>query len=51
MNIVIRKVKQKDRKRILELSREMFWNLYFLEIDIPVIIDKLHRSKDFIKDF
>lgn len=50
MDIVIRKVEEKDRKRVLELSREVFWNLYFPGTDIPVIIDKLHRSKDFIKD-
>lgn len=50
MNIVIRKEEERDYRRIEEIAREAFWNLYFPGTDIPVVINKLRRSPDFIKE-
>lgn len=50
MNIIIRKEEEKDYKKVIEIARDVFWNLYFPGTDIPVIINKLHKSSDLIKD-
>lgn len=50
MNIVIRREEEQDYRRVEEVAREAFWNLYFPGTDIPVVVNKLRRSPDFIKE-
>ena len=50
MSIIIRQEEERDYRRIEEIAREAFWNLYFPETDIPVVVNKLRRSSDFIKE-
>lgn len=50
MNIVIRREEERDYRRVEEVAREAFWNLYFPGTDIPVVVNKLRRSPDFIKE-
>ena len=50
MNTVIRREEEKDYRRVEEIAREAFWNLYFPGTDIPVVVNKLRRSSDFIKE-
>lgn len=50
MNIVIRREEEKDYRRVEEIAREAFWNLYFPGANEHVVVNKLRRSKDFIKE-
>ena len=50
MNTVIRREEEKDYRRVEEIAREAFWNLYFPGTDIPAVVNKLRRSLDFIKE-
>lgn len=50
MSIIIRQEEERDYRRVEEIAREAFWNLYFPETDIPVVVNKLRRSSDFIKE-
>ncbi|WP_027129450.1 GNAT family N-acetyltransferase [Fusobacterium perfoetens] len=50
MNIVIRKEEEKDYRRVEEIAREAFWNLYFPGAKEHVIVNKIRKSQDFIKD-
>lgn len=50
MDIVIRREEERDCRRVEEVAREAFWNLYFPGTDIPVVVNKLRRSPDFIKE-
>lgn len=50
MNIVIRREEEKDYRRVEEIAREAFWNLYFPGTDIHAVVNKLRRSLDFIKE-
>lgn len=50
MNIVIRQEEERDYRKVEEIAREAFWNLYFPGTDIPVVVNKLRRSSDFIKE-
>lgn len=50
MNIVIRREEEKDYRRVEEIAREAFWNLYFPGTDIHAVVNKLRRSPDFIKE-
>ena len=47
MSIVIRQEEERDYRRVEEIAREAFWNLYFPGTDIPVVV---RRSSDFIKE-
>ena len=49
MNIVIRQEEERDYRRVEEIAREAFWDLYFPGTDIPVVVNKSCRSSDFIK--
>ncbi len=50
MNIVVRREEERDYRRVEEVAREAFWNLYFPGANEHVVVNKLRRSKDFIKD-
>lgn len=50
MNTVIRREEEKDYRRVEEIAREAFWNLYFPGTDIHAVVNKLRRSLDFIKE-
>lgn len=50
MNTVIRREEEKDYRRVEEIAREAFWNLYFPGTDIHAVVNKLRRSPDFIKE-
>lgn len=50
MNIIIRQEEERDYRRVEEIAREAFQNLYFPGTDIPVVVNKLRRSSDFIKE-
>lgn len=50
MNIIIRKEEEKDYRRVEEIAREAFWNLYFPGTDIHIVVNKLRKSPDFIKE-
>lgn len=50
MEIKIRLEEEKDFKRVEEIAREAFWNLYFPGAHEHVVVNKLRKSKDFIKD-
>lgn len=50
MSIIIRQEEERDYRRVEEIAREAFWNLYFPGTDIPVVVNKLRRSSDFIKE-
>ena len=49
MNIIIRNEEEKDFKRVEEIAREAFWNLYFPGGHEHVIVNKIRNHKDFIK--
>lgn len=50
MSIIIRQEEERDYRRVEEIAREAFWSLYFPGTDIPVVVNKLRRSSDFIKE-
>lgn len=50
MNIIIRLEEEKDYKRVEEIAREAFWNLYFPGAHEHVVVNKIRKSSDFIKD-
>lgn len=50
MNIVIRKEEPKDYRKVEEVARESFWNLYFPGAAEYVAINKLRKSNDFIPE-
>ena len=50
MSIIIRQEEEKDYRRVEEIAREAFWNLYFPGTDIHAVVNKLRRSLDFIKE-
>ncbi len=50
MNIVIRNENEKDFRRVEEIARETFWNLYFPGANEHCVINKLRKSPDLIKE-
>ncbi|MEC3884649.1 N-acetyltransferase [Halobacillus sp. HZG1] len=50
MNITIRNEKPQDCRRVEELAREAFWNLYFPGCHEHFVIHKMRDHADFIKD-
>lgn len=50
MNIVIRSEEEKDYRRVEEIAREAFWNLYFPGAHEHYVIHKMRKHKDFIKE-
>ena len=50
MNINIRNEEPKDYRRVEEVAREAFWNLYFPGCHEHFVIHKMRNHKDFIKD-
>ena len=50
MNIVVRREEERDYRRVEEIAREAFWNLYFPGANEHAVVNKLRRSKDFIKE-
>lgn len=49
MFIVIREEQKSDYRKVEELTREAFWNLYMPGADEHFILHKLRKSSDFIK--
>lgn len=50
MNIIIRHEEEKDYKRVEEIAREAFWNLYFPGAHEHYVVHKMRKHKDFIKE-
>lgn len=50
MNISIRNEEPKDYKRVEEVAREAFWNLYFPGCHEHFVIHKMRKHKDFIRE-
>lgn len=50
MNIVIRREEERDYRRVEEIAREAFWNLYFPGANEHAIVNKIRKSPDFIKE-
>lgn len=50
MNIIIRNEEEKDYRKVEEVAREAFWNLYFPGAAEHVAVNKLRKSKDFIPE-
>lgn len=50
MNIKIRREETNDYRKVEELAREAFWNLYFPGAAEHVAINKLRKNKDFIPE-
>lgn len=50
MNIVIRQEEERDYRRVEEIAREAFWNLYFPGTDMHLVINKFRKNSDFIKE-
>lgn len=50
MNVVIRHEEEKDYKRVEEVVREAFWNLYFPGAHEHYVVHKMRKHKDFIKE-
>lgn len=50
MNIKIRKEEPKDYRKVEEVAREAFWNLYFPGAVEHVAVNKLRKNKDFIQE-
>lgn len=50
MNINVRKEEPKDYRKVEELAREAFWNLYFPGAAEHVAINKLRKTKEFIPE-
>lgn len=49
MNIKIRNEEPKDYRRVEEVAREAFWNLYFPGCHEHFVVHKMREHKDFIK--
>ncbi len=50
MNINIRNEQEKDYRRVEEVARDAFWNLYFPGCHEHFVVHKMRNSKDFIKE-
>lgn len=50
MDIVIRNEEKKDYRRVEEVAREAFWNLYFPGAYEHYTVHKLHEHRDLIKE-
>lgn len=50
MNISIRSEESKDYRRVEEIAREAFWNLYFPGCHEHYVIHKMRGHKDFINE-
>ncbi|MGL5574832.1 MAG: GNAT family N-acetyltransferase [Sarcina sp.] len=50
MNIVIRNERKEDYRKVEELIREAFWNLYFPGCEEHAVINKLRGHEDFIRE-
>ena len=50
MDINIRREEEKDYRKVEEIAREAFWNLYFPGAAEHAIINKLRKHKDFIPE-
>ncbi len=50
MNITIRNEEEKDFRRVEEVAREAFWNLYFPGAHEHYVVHKMRNSVDFIKE-
>lgn len=50
MNINIRNEELKDYRRVEELAREAFWNLYFPGANEHYVVHKMRTHPDFIKE-
>ncbi|MEG2092355.1 GNAT family N-acetyltransferase [Cetobacterium sp.] len=50
MNILIRNEEQKDYRRVEEIARDAFWNLYFPGAHEHYVIHKMREHKDIIKE-
>lgn len=50
MNINVRNEEPKDYRRVEEIAREAFWNLYFPGTDEHYVVHKMRKHPDFIKE-
>ena len=50
MNINIRSEEPKDYRRVEEVAREAFWNLYFPGAHEHCVVHKMRSHPDFIKE-
>ena len=50
MNIIIRNEEEKDYRRVEEIARDAFWNLYFPGCHEHFVVHKMRKHKDFIKE-
>lgn len=50
MNIVIRHEEKKDYRRVEDIARKAFWNLYFPGAHEHYVVHKMRGHEDFIKD-
>lgn len=50
MNIIIRQETEKDFRKVEEVAREAFWNLYIPGANEHFIIHKIRNHSDFIKE-
>ncbi len=50
MNITIRLEEEKDYKRVEEVARDAFWNLYFPGAHEHVVVNKMRTHKDTINE-
>lgn len=50
MNINIRNEEPKDYRRVEEVAREAFWNLYFPGAHEHYVVHKMRNHQDFIKE-
>lgn len=50
MNILVRNEESKDYRRVEEVAREAFWNLYCPGTDLHYVVNKVRSHKDFIKE-
>lgn len=49
MNIIIRNEEEKDYRKVEEIARDAFWNLYFPGGHEHAIVNKIRNHEDFIK--
>ncbi len=50
MNIVIRHEELKDYRKVEEINRDAFWNLYFPGCHEHYVVHKMREHRDFIKE-
>lgn len=50
MNITIRKEEPKDYRRVEEIARDAFWNLYFPGCHEHFVVHRMREHEDFIKE-